>query len=319
MAKKNFINRTYIEGYLYEHKLELKVTSQKSKTPGVNYIRGSIDIATNEDCTNIVSINYTYVTPTKSSGGANPTYNTLLNIIDGNFGTYMKDGKDKAVKVKVSSAIGVNDFYTDRTGTTELVSAKRNEGGFIHVIDKFETEDEKKRATFDVDMLITNVIHVDANPDAQKEEKAIIKGLVFDFKGAILPVEFSAINPGAINYYESLGVSNSNPVFTRLWGSQVSEVITKLITQESAFGEDSVREVKNSRKDFVITGSAKEPYLWDDESTITATELTQKIAERETYLATIKKNNEEYKANKNAAPFDIGNQAATATIPNFNF
>ena len=29
--------------------------------------------------------------------------------------------------------------------------------------------------------------------------------------------------------------------------------------------DDNVREVQSTRKDFVITGGAKEPYVWDDE------------------------------------------------------
>ena len=60
-----------------------------------------------------------------------------------------------------------------------------------------------------------------------------------------------------------------------------------------------------SRKDFVITGASREPYAWDDEETITAQELTQKMAERETYLASIKQRQDEYNASKkqaNAAP-----------------
>lgn len=319
MAKKKFINQTYIEGYLYEHKLETRTTGSTSKNPGVNYIRGSIDIATNEDCTNIVTVYYTYVTPTKADGGANPTYSTLLNIIEGKYSNYMKDGKEGAVKLKVNSAIGINDFYTDRNGKEELISAKRNEGGFIHLLNAFETENEKDRATFKNDIIITAVTHVEEDVDNKRPEKAIIKGLTFDFRGALIPVEFSAINSGAINYFESLDASQSNPVFTKVWGEQVSEVIVRSITEESAFGEASVREVKSSRKDFVITGAAKETYPWDDESSITVAEFKQKLADREVYLATVKKNNDEYKANKNAPPFDVTSNVMTNTASGFNF
>jgi len=52
--KKKLINETHIEGYLYEHSLERKVTGDTSKNPGTEYIRGSISVATDNALTNIV-------------------------------------------------------------------------------------------------------------------------------------------------------------------------------------------------------------------------------------------------------------------------
>ena len=53
MAKK-LANSTHIEGYLYEHKLEKRVTGPNSKNPGTEYISGTISIATDDDMLNIV-------------------------------------------------------------------------------------------------------------------------------------------------------------------------------------------------------------------------------------------------------------------------
>ena len=107
-----------------------------------------------------------------------------------------------------------------------------------------------------------------------------------------------------MDYFEGLGVSQKEPVFTCVWGKQVSETIVRQIKTESAFGEDEVREVRSSRRDFVITGASKEPYVWDDESTITAKELNEAIQKREIDLATMKKRRDEYKASRsnNAIP-----------------
>lgn len=311
---KKMINRTYIEGILYENKLELKESGPNSKNPGTKFISGTIDIATDDAGLNIVPIHFTYVTEMTSRNSVNPTYNTLMNIIDGKFGTVMADGKDNAVKIRVDSALGLNEFYTDKNGTTELVSAKRNEGGFVHIIDSFVNNDESKRNRFECDMLITNVSIKEADEERGLPEKAIVKGAIFDFRNALLPVEFSAINPGAIKYFESLDASNANPVLTKLWGNQVSETIVRTYTEENAFGEDYVREVKSSRKDFVITGAAKEPYEWDSEDTLTAKELAEAITAREVYLANIKKRQDEYNASR-------GTAAATAAPANggFNF
>ena len=303
--KNAIINKTKIEGLLYEHALELKVSGANSKNPGTEYITGTVSIATDDDCLNIVSVHYTYTTATTSKGNTNNTFVTLKNIIDGNLKNCMKDGKDVAAKLSIDSAIGLNEFYTERNGKEEFVSAKRNEGGFIRIVDSLA--DEKDRSTFECDMLITGAIRVEANLEKQTPEKVTVKGAIFDFRKSLLPIEFSATNPNAMNYFEGLGATSKEPVFTKVWGRQVSETVVKTITEESAFGDASVREVKNTRRDFVITGAAKEPYIWDDESTITVNELNEAIAARETYLATVKQRNDEYKASK-AAP------AAAATL-----
>ena len=305
---KKMINQTHVEGLLYEHKLELKESGPNSKNPGTKFISGTVDIATDDAGINIVPVHFTYVTEKTAKGSTNATFTTLMNIIDKKFGTVMGNGKDAAVKLRIDSALGLNEFYSDRNGTEELVSVKRNEGGFVHVADSL-ADDENTRNTFTCDMLITNVSIKEADEEKNLPEKAVIKGAIFDFRGALLPVEFSAINPKAIAYFEGLDASSKNPTFTKVWGRQVSETITRTITEESAFGEDSVREVKSSRKDFVITGASREPYEWDTEGILTANELADAIANRETYLATMKQRQDEYKASQGAnvaAPSNAG-------------
>ena len=295
--KKTMINQTHIEGVLYEHNLEAKVSGDTSKNPGTPFIAGTIGIATDDAMTNVVTVHFTYVTEKFGSGKPNDTYTTLKNIIDGTFGTYMKDGADKAIKLRVDSAIGLNEFYTDRNGTEELVSAKRNEGGFVHKVDVLDA-DEKVRNTFKADMIINNVNRIEADEEKKTPEKVIVKGAIFNFRKDLLPVEFSATNPNAMDYFEGLGATQSEPVFTCVWGRQVSETVVRTVTTESAFGEDEVREIKNTRKDFVITGASKDPYVWDDESSITAKELNEAIQKREVDLAAMKKRSDEYKASK---------------------
>ena len=310
---KKMTNTTHIEGLLYEHKLELRESGPNSKNPGTKFNIGTVDIATDDACTNIVPVHFTYVTATTAKGATNATFTTLSNIVDGKYGSVMADGKDKAVKLRIDSALGLNEFYTDRNGQEELVSAKRNEGGFVHVADSL-AEDEAIRNTFKCDMLITGVKEVEADEEKKLPAKAIVRGAIFDFRGSLMPVEFSAVNPNAIKYFVGLGASNASPTFTCVWGRQVSETIVREIRTESALGEDEGSEVKNTRKDFVITGASKEPYAWDDESTLTANEVAEAVANRETYLATIKQRQDEYKASKNAAP-----TAAAPSKTGFNF
>lgn len=309
-------NETHIEGYLYEHALEKKVSGEKSKNPGTEFISGTVSIATDEDILNIVPVHFTYVTALTASGKPNATFATLSNIIDGTYDTVMNGGKDNAAKIRIDSAIGLNEFYSDRSGKEELVSTKRNEGGFVHLVTDGLADDLRNRNTFKCDMLITNVRHIEADDERNLPEKAIVKGAIFDFRKSLLPVEFTAVNPGAISYFEGLDASNSNPVFTQIWGRQVSETIVRTITEESAFGEAHVREVRTPHKDWVITGARPEPYVWDDESTLTAAEVNEAGKAREIMLATLKQRQDEYKASKGTAPTKTIN---TPTNGNFNF
>ena len=308
-------NKTRIDGRLYQHSLELKESGPNSKTPGTKFITGNVEIATDNDITNIVTVHYTYVTATTSTGKSNATFNVLKDIIDGKLGSVIANGADNAAVITIDSAIGLNEFFSDRNGKEELVSAKRNEGGFVHVVTDGLAEKESDRNIFKCDMLITNVRHVDGDDEKNLPEKCIVKGAIFDFRKSLMPVEFSAVHPNAIAYFEGLDASNTNPILTQVWGRQVSETIVRTITEESAFGDALVREVKSSRKDWVITGARPEPYVWDDESTMTAAEVNEAMKAREVTLAAMKTRQDEYKASKGAVP-------AKATVPansSFNF
>ena len=98
-----------------------------------------------------------------------------------------------------------------------------------------------------------------------------------------------------MKYFEDLGASNSEPIYTKVWGNIVSETSTTTQEVESAFGEPAVRTFKNTNKEWIITGTAKVPYDFGDESVLTIAELTKASQDREVYLADIKKKAEEYK------------------------
>lgn len=309
---KNMINSTHIEGLVYESTLELRVSGENSKNPGTEFIMGNLNIATDNDCTNIVPVHFTYVTATTAKGNANATFGVLQDIVDGKIGTVMANGKENAGKVRIDSAIGLNEFYSDRNGKEELVSAKRNEGGFVHTVATLNP-DEKTRNTFMADMLITSVNRIEADESRGTKEKVVVRGCVFDFRKAVLPIEFSVTNARGMDYFEGLEASPKTPIFTKVWGRQISTTVTNTKVEESGWGEANVQESTSTRRDWVITGSNTEPYAWDDEETITAKELTEAMANREVYLAGIKQRQDEYKASKAAAP------AAAPAAGGFNF
>lgn len=307
--KKNFVNETHIEGYVFDHKLEKKVTGPQSKAPGTEFISGVLNIATDEKCENVIPVHFTYVTATTAKGGADSRWPILMSLIDG-APTVASDGKEKATKVRVDSVIGLNEWFRD-IKDEKPVSVMRNEGGFIHLAQKLN-EDEKKRGTFKTDIIITNVRDVEADPEKGSEERVIVRGAIFDFRKALLPVEFSVTNPGGMKYFRSLDVSNRHPVFTQVWGPQVSRTLRVVTTTESAFGEDEVRVRETSTKDMVIAGCLKEPYIFDDEDTITAVELQQAMSDRELYLASIKQRQAEYQASRNAGKSAAAVSTATS-------
>ena len=309
---RKMINETCVEGFLYEHALEQRVTGDNSKNPGTPYIRGTVSIATDVACSNVIKVSYTFVTATTANGKANATYGVLEKIINGDYKTVLNDGKENAAMLHIDSAIGLNEFFSDRNGKEELVSAKVNNGGFVRVITALN-EDEKLRNTFKADMIITGVTEVEADEENNRPAKAIVKGAIFDFRKALLPVEFAALNPKAIEYFVDLGASQSEPVFTKVWGRQVSQTLVRRIVEESAFGDPDIKEVRTTNREFVITGVMPNAYDWDSEDTILASEVATAMTERETYLATLKARQDEYQATKNKP-------AASAPAKNaFNF
>ena len=308
--KKNFINSERIEGRLYQHSLALKVTGPTSKNPGTEFISGTVDIATDEDGLNVIPIHYTYVTEMTGNGKKNATFGVLKNIIDG-AKTWEADGKDAALKVRANTSLGLNDFYTQ---DNQLVSVKRNEGGFLNVIKDFSPENE--RNTFDADIVITSVTLKETDPENGIEsDYVVIRGAVFDFKKALLPVELICRDEGGMSYFESLDASSSNPVFTRVKGHIISNSVVREIKEESAFGAASVRTVSRTVREWVVDWANPVEYDFGAEDTITEEELKKAMQDRQVYLAEQKKQHDDYMASRAQTTAKTGATKTTNSVP----
>ena len=317
--KKTLINKEHIEGRVYEHDLQLKkVENTESKNYGTPFINGTLSVATDEDGLNVVTINYTYVTEFTKAGKKNSTFSALKSIIESGK-TVETDGFANATMVKCDTSLGLNDFYSNKSGEETLISAKRNEGGFCSVVTKLG--DESTRNTFEVDMLINGTRLVEADPEKHIDnDYLIVKGAVFNFMGAMKPVELIVKNKGGIAYFESLEASSSNLVFTKVWGKIESQTIKTTKEEESAFGEASIKEYVKTIKEWVITGTAKEPYPTDDAETgITPDEVKKLMADREVYLAEVKKKQDEYQASKGGDQLPFGKDTPKVATNSFNF
>lgn len=313
-------NSERIEGRIYQHDLAIKtVQNQSSQNFGKEFIAGTLEVAVDDAGLNVIPVHFTYVTEVTSKGQTNRTFTVLKKIIDEGK-TIITDGMDEATKVRIDTALALNDFYTN---DDSLVSIKTNEGGFVAIINELSGENE--RNTFSADMVITGVTRVEADEEKNiKEDYVTVRGAIFNFRGDLLPLEFIVKNAGGMKYFEDLGASNSEPVYTKVWGRINCETKTTIVEEESAFGEAAVKKYERKTKEWVITGTAKVPYEFGDEEILTGEELTKAMQAREVMLADIKKRSEEYKAQKAAGNTDSAHKAQIGAKPaakagTFNF
>lgn len=291
---KKMINSEHIEGYVFDHTLAIKtVQNTKSANFGKEFIAGELNIATDESCLNVIPVHFSYVTPTTKNGSANATYNALKQIIETGT-TVVLGGVETATKVKVDTALDLNDFYNNEGN---LVSAKRNEGGFVTIVSKLC--DETERNKFTVDIVINNVKHVEADTDKNIDEHAVIHGAIFNFRNAILPVDLVIKNEAGISYFENLDATPAEPVFIKVSGRINCSTEVRTVKEENGFGgEDAVTNYERKVREWLVTWCAKEAYDFGDEKILTSEELVKAAQDREVYLADVKKRNDDYKASK---------------------
>lgn len=309
-------NTEHIEGRIYQHDLAVKtVQNNASANFGKEFISGTLDIATDEEGCNVLTVHFTYVTETTKNGGKNSTFVALQKIINEGK-AWITDGKDAATKVKVDTALALNDFYAQ---DDSLVSVKTNEGGFVTLVN--ELCDVSERNTFQADMVITAVVKTEVDEEKNiKEPFVTLRGAIFNFRNDLLPIDFVVRNEAGMKYFENLEVTNASPVYTKVWGKITCNTSTIERTEESAFGEAAVKTYERKTKEWVVTGTAKLPYEFGDEQVLTVDELTKALQNREVYLADKKKANDEYKASRaSTTPAAASSPIPTAAKGTFSF
>lgn len=306
------INTEHIEGRIYQHDLTVKtVQNQQSANFGKEFIAGNLEVAVDEEGLNVLQVHFTYVTETTKSGGKNSTFTALKKIIDEGK-AWITDGKDAATKVKIDTALALNDFYAQ---DDSLVSVKTNEGGFVTIVTELCNENE--RNTFSTDMLITAITEVEADEEKNIEEPYVsVRGFIFNFRNDILPVEFVVRNAAGMKYFMNLEVSQAEPIYTKVWGKINCTTTMVEKTEESAFGEAAVKTYEKKSKEWTITGTAKVPYDFDDDNILTRDEVTKACQDREVMLADKKKQRDEWQAQKLSAQSNaFANGAMNAPEP----
>ena len=198
------------------------------------------------------------------------------------------------------------------------VSSKQVDGSFVTVIN--DLGEEKDRNTFRTDMIITSVARTEADPEANIDADFVtVHGAVFNFRNAILPVEYTVRNATGMEYFENLDASPKTPVYTKVWGSISCLTKTVETREESAFGDAAVRTYERKIRDWTITGASTVPYDFDSEDTITAAELKTALQDREVYLAEVKKRAEDYRNSTTAKPAAAAQAPKVSSNTAFNF
>lgn len=293
---RRILNRAHVEGILFQHDLEVKtVQNETSANYGKEFISGIVEVAVDEEGLNVIPVHFTYVTETTNSGKKNSTYTALKKIIDEDK-SIVSVGKDEAFKVRIDTALALNDFYSNE----QLVSVKTNEGGFLSIVNTLCNE--KERNTWEADMVITGCNIIEADPERNIDEDYMqIRGAIFNFRNEVLPMDFVLKNKDGFKHFEDMEASPSSPTFTKVWGRINCLTKTTTVEEETAFGEAAVRTYERKVKEWEITGTPKViPYEFGREEDLTVEELTKAMQDREIKLAEIKKRNDEYKAQKAA-------------------
>lgn len=284
--KNNFENSVDVRGWVFNHTLAKKVSKK-----GVEYIGGSINVATDVDAVNVVPVNFMYVVPTFKNGKPNTTYSFLEQIINEN-NTYEMNGAS-ATKIRIDGDVECNDFVT-REG--EMASPKRVRGSFAHP----ETGDIATVgcAKFKTDMLIEGYQEVEVE---NGDNYGRIRGYVFNFKNDFLPVEYTIRTAGGMSYFEKADISISEPMLTKVWGNIVCTTIENRTETENAFGAPTVNITTRTLRAWDIEGASVDPMEFGDESTMTTEDVTKGKADREQHLAEVRANHDEYQKSRDNA------------------
>lgn len=302
MAKANFLNNVSIRGYVFSTRnLEKRVSKA-----GNEYIGGVLNVATDDNAMNVVPVNFTYVTPTYRNGNPNATYQYLESVINGEVKTYEAVGVD-AGRVRIDGDIEVNDWIS-RDGN--MTSSKRVRGSFVHALNANEPIGDSP-ATFECDMLAQSAVERESRDGSTYLE---VRGFVFNYRGDLVPVNFSVTSEGGRQFFENEDISTASPYFGKVWGDIKSTIVQsqrEVDTSSVGFGTQRVETTSSTIRTWEIAGANVNLGLGED--TITTDELKAADERRQQTLAEVRSR---YEARQgNSAPAGFPASAAPAAKP----
>lgn len=297
--KDKFVNNVNLRGYVFNQSL------RQGNNDNGNYVFGTVNIATDNDAVNVVPVSF-FANELYRSGKPNATYDNLIQIMNGK--TFEEVGKDEALRVRVQGSVETNDFY-NRDGN--LISGKRVRGSFVHFLNSNE-EIGASPATFETDMLIMNAAMQEPE---NRDPYMSLQGFVFNYRGDVQPVSFTAVSPSGIQFFENEDISKSNPYFGKVWGNIESNIVVSQNEEDDenvGFGTPTVHETTRTFRNWNVTGANKN--LGMDDDTVTKSELSSKIAEREARLAELKSRQDSRNSSGDTGFPSVKSQPSTADV-----
>lgn len=286
--KDRFINQADINGYVFDYDLEKKITGAQSKNPNTEYIRGNVQIATDEDAVNVVKVSFTYVTPTRRDGKSNENYETLEAIMKSDKTLNKGASTDEVMKVRIRCDLASNDFM-GKDG--QLVEAKDVVGRFVHFYKPNETVSFS--SAFEAEAFIQSA----AMRESDSGDYMELKGFVFRYNGScIFPVTFSVPGEQGQAFFEGQDISSSEPYFGKVWGhikTTVQKVEREVDESEVGFGSaPAVGFSTRTFRSWDVEG-ANINLGADNEEVITMDDMKRLAKERAETVANVRKRWEE--------------------------
>lgn len=314
-TNKGLNNYVHVEGYFYDvgsgnNALTMKTVERKdSPNFGMNFFNGELLIATDEACTNIVSIHYTYepefrVNKETKEKTANKNFAAIKKLLDENK-SVIAVGKDEATKLSINTSMTENAWYSAQNN--EVRSTARLEGGWI-TTNVLLNPDENERAVFEINAFLNTDAVKHVQHDDGDDTLRLHCG-VFNFRNDISIVDFVG-GSAQVDFFED--IVSDGPVFACLIGVLDFKNIELTKTEEGAFGP-VVRKISHKKKDYVITNVINYDRHLEDGNPLNSENITKAIQDREVRLAAVKTNYEDYQANKAASGtiFDTAPAAST--------
>lgn len=270
---KQMVNEINLQGHVYSVSgnglYRGTVNNIESPVNGVDYINGSLNIATDDDGANVVPVRFNFVTEKYRSGKENASWGVLNEIEEGSK-TWDAQGKDGAYKIRLTCSAGANPFVGQDGNIVDRPCINVN---FAHPANNGFREDQ--RNSFKFDIVIVNFVNKEVEDGDDYGE---IRGYVFSGFGDRIeatPVILTIHMKSGIDYFESLDASPQNPVATQVQGKIVSKTIQREQVTEGAFGEPIVNYTTSTQREWEVTWAAPETYEFGDESFMTEDELVR--------------------------------------------
>ncbi|MCA1027024.1 hypothetical protein LCM23_13060 [Cytobacillus kochii] len=277
MSEQNTLREAYnnveIEGVL----LEVRHQEWKSKE-GLN-IELDIEVAENEIHT--VSGMSKYKKADGSENGIAKGYKTIID----EYKSVASHGREEADKVRVNQGkVGVNEYYGQ---DGKLKSFPQLTSNFFNRVSP--GEEYAPKAEFEVEVFVKST-----SPEIKNDEETgrlKLEGIIPLYGGKVIPFSF-VVNEEGADYVDSNYEAGDT---AKVYGDIINFKEKVTVMEKAAFGKDKEKVTYKTLREYLITGGV-DPYDEENANSYKVDSIKQAMVERETYLAELKNQSQQPKA-----------------------